>query len=162
VIGGAAGAFPPMIGWACVTGSVSLDSLVLFLIIFLWTPPHFWALALFKLGDYDTARIPMLPNVAGEASTKRQIFAYSIPMAASGLAPSLLGFASPAYGLVAALVGGVFIWRAWLVLRMPEGDERMIPAKKLFGFSLIYLFTIFAALLADHFMIALLGALGVT
>ena len=82
VIGGAAGAFPPMIGWACVTGSISLDSFVLFLIIFLWTPPHFWALALFKLRDYGAAGIPMLPNVAGEASTKRQVFAYSIPMAA--------------------------------------------------------------------------------
>ena len=161
VIGGAAGALPPMIGWACVTGSVSLDSVVLFLIIFLWTPPHFWALALFKLGDYGAARIPMLPNVAGEASTKRQAFAYSIPMALSGLAPALLGFASPAYGLVAALLGGVFVWRAWLVLRMPEADRRMIPAKKLFGFSLVYLFTIFAALLADHFMAGLLAWLGV-
>ena len=161
VIGGAAGAFPPMIGWACVTGSISLDSIVLFLIIFLWTPPHFWALALFKLRDYGTAGIPMMPNVAGEASTKRQVFAYSIPMALSGVAPALLGFASPAYGMVAVLLGGVFVWRAWLVLRMPEGDARMVPAKKLFGFSLIYLFTIFAALLADHVMVGLLDYLGV-
>ncbi len=161
VIGGAAGAFPPMIGWACVTGSISLDSVVLFLIIFLWTPPHFWALALFKLRDYGSANIPMLPNVAGEASTRRQVFAYSIPMALSGIAPALFGFASPAYGAVAALLGTVFVWRAWLVLGMPEGDAKMVPARKLFGFSLIYLFTIFAALLADHFMVALLAYLGV-
>ena len=161
VIGGAAGAFPPMIGWACVTGSLSLYSVALFLIIFLWTPPHFWALALFKLGDYGTARVPMLPNVAGEAATRRQIFAYSIPMALSGVAPSVLGFASPAYGAVAALLGAVFVWRAWLVLKMPDGDAKMLPAKKLFGFSLIYLFTIFAALLFDHFMVAVLGYLGV-
>ncbi len=161
VIGGAAGAFPPMIGWACVTGSLSLYSVALFLIIFLWTPPHFWALALFKLGDYGTARVPMLPNVAGEAATRRQIFAYSIPMALSGVAPSVLGFASPAYGAVAALLGAVFVWRAWLVLGMPDGDAKMLPAKKLFGFSLIYLFTIFAALLFDHFMVAVLGYLGV-
>ena len=161
VIGGAAGAFPPMIGWACVTGSLSLDSVALFLIIFLWTPPHFWALALFKLGDYGTARVPMLPNVAGEAATRRQIFAYSIPMALSGVAPAVLGFASPAYGAVAALLGAVFVWRAWLVLGMPDGDAKMLPAKKLFGFSLIYLFTIFAALLFDHFMVAVLGYLGV-
>ena len=160
VIGGAAGAFPPMIGWACVTGSISFDSAVLFLIIFLWTPPHFWALALFKLRDYGSAGIPMLPNVAGEAATKRQVFAYSIPMALSGVAPALLGFASPAYGAVAGLLGAVFVWRAWLVLKMPDGDARMIPAKKLFGFSLIYLFTIFAALLADHFAAPALALLG--
>lgn len=160
VIGGAAGAFPPMIGWACVTGSLSLDSLVLFLIIFLWTPPHFWALALFKQNDYGVAGVPMLPNVAGEASTKRQAFAYSIPMAISGVAPALLGFAGPAYGIVAGVLGAVFVWRAWLVLKMPEGDEKMAPAKKLFGFSLIYLAMIFAALLADHFAAVLFGSVG--
>ncbi|HET7413301.1 MAG TPA: heme o synthase [Pararhizobium sp.] len=162
VIGGAAGAFPPMIGWACVTNSITLDSIVLFLIIFLWTPPHFWALALFKSRDYGVAGVPMLPNVAGDAATKRQIFAYSIPMALSGLAPALLGFASPAYGAVAAIMGAVFIWRAWQTLRMPDGDLKMIPAKKLFGFSLIYLFAIFAALLADHLAMNLLNVFGVT
>jgi protoheme IX farnesyltransferase len=129
VIGGAAGAFPPMIGWACVTNSITLDSAILFLIIFLWTPPHFWALALFKKGDYGTARVPMLPNVAGVAATKRQIFAYSIPMALSGLAPAVLGFASPAYGAVAAVLGGIFVWRAWQTARMPDDDAKMIPAK---------------------------------
>ncbi|MGN6549005.1 MAG: heme o synthase [Pararhizobium sp.] len=161
VIGGAAGALPPMIGWACVSNSVSLDSAVLFLVIFLWTPPHFWALALFKLRDYGTARVPMLPNVAGEGATKQQIFAYSIPMAVSGIAPALLGFASPAYGVVAGILGAVFVWRAWQTYRMPEADRRMIPAKKLFGFSLVYLFVIFAALLSDHVLSAVLSHYGV-
>ncbi|MDZ5698833.1 heme o synthase [Chelativorans sp. M5D2P16] len=157
VIGGAAGALPPMIGWAAVAGTVTVESLVLFLIIFLWTPPHFWALALFKSGDYARAGIPMMPNVAGERHTKRQIFAYSLAVAVSGVLPAALGFASLAYGVLAAALGGAFVWYAWRVLRLEDGDRAMRPAKALFGFSLVYLFAIFAALLVDG-LASLLGA----
>jgi heme o synthase len=149
VIGGAAGAFPPMIGWAVATGGVSLESFVLFLIIFLWTPPHFWALALFKTADYGRANVPMLPNVAGVASTKRQILAYSVALAVVGVVPWLMGAAGFGYGIVSAALGVAFIWYAWQVARMPEDDEAMRPAKALFGYSLLYLFAIFAALLID-------------
>ncbi|CCV12398.1 heme o synthase [Mesorhizobium sp. STM 4661] len=149
VIGGAAGAIPPVIGWAAVTGTVSLESLILFLIIFLWTPPHFWALALFKSEDYARAGIPMMPNVAGQASTRRQIFAYALILAPVGVLPWVLGFTTPAYGIVAALLGAGFVWYAWKVLRMAEDDQVMRPAKTLFGYSLLYLFAIFAVYLAD-------------
>lgn len=149
VIGGAAGAIPPVIGWAAVTGTVSLESLILFLIIFLWTPPHFWALALFKSEDYARAGIPMMPNVAGQASTRRQIFAYALILAPVGVLPWVLGFATPAYGVVAALLGAGFVWYAWKVLRMAADDKVMKPAKALFGYSLLYLFAIFAVYLAD-------------
>lgn len=149
VIGGAAGAFPPVIGWAAATGAVSLESIILFLIIFLWTPPHFWALALFKSGDYGRAGIPMMPNVAGEASTRRQIFAYAVILAPIGVLPWLLGYTSAIYGVPAALLGIGFVWYSWGVLRMPDSDRVMKPAKALFGYSLLYLFAIFAAYLAD-------------
>ncbi len=154
VIGGASGALPPVVGWAAVTGTVSLDSLVLFLIIFLWTPPHFWALALFRSGDYGAAGVPMLPVVAGEASTKRHIFAYSLVLAVVGILPSLTGLAGPAYGVVAAVLGAVFVLRAHAVLRMDEADRSMAAAKALFGYSLVYLFAVFATLLAEHFIMA--------
>ncbi|TGQ63656.1 protoheme IX farnesyltransferase [Mesorhizobium sp. M00.F.Ca.ET.186.01.1.1] len=149
VIGGAAGAIPPVIGWAAVTGSVSLESIVLFLIIFLWTPPHFWALALFKSQDYERAGIPMMPNVAGAASTRRQIFAYSLVLAPVGVLPWLLGYTTPVYGVAAALLGVGFVWYAWKVLGMADDDRVMKPAKALFAYSLLYLFAIFAAYLAD-------------
>ncbi|MER8398497.1 heme o synthase [Mesorhizobium sp. M0306] len=149
VIGGAAGAVPPVIGWVAVTGSVSLESLVLFLIIFLWTPPHFWALALFKSEDYAKAGIPMMPNVAGQASTRRQIFGYALVLAPVGVLPWVLGFTTPAYGVVALLLGGGFVWYAWKVLQMADDDRAMKPAKALFGYSLLYLFAIFAAYLGD-------------
>ena len=149
VIGGAAGAFPPMIGWAAVTGTVTIESLVLFLIIFLWTPPHFWALALFKAKDYGAAGIPMMPNVAGEASTKNQIFAYALIVAPVAVLPYGLGFAGLAYGVVSTVLGAAFIWHAFKVWRMPEADRVMVPAKKLFGYSILYLFTLFATLLAE-------------
>ncbi len=149
VIGGAAGSFPPMIGWAAATGSISLESVILFLIIFLWTPPHFWALALFKSGDYERAGVPMMPNVAGEASTKRQIFAYSVVLAVVGVLPWVLDYAGAAYGVAAAALGLGFVWYAWAVLMMPAGDRAMRPAKALFGYSLLYLFAIFAIYLAD-------------
>ncbi len=149
VIGGAAGSFPPMIGWAAATGTISLESVILFLIIFLWTPPHFWALALFKSDDYARAGIPMMPNIAGEASTRRQIFAYSLVVAVVGVLPWFLGYTSAGYGIVAAALGAGFVWYAWAVLLMPATDRAMKPAKALFGYSLLYLFGIFAAYLAD-------------
>jgi heme o synthase len=149
VIGGAAGAIPPVIGWASVTASVSLESLVLFLIIFLWTPPHFWALALFKADEYGRAGIPMMPNVAGIPSTRRQIFGYSLAVLAAGVLPAVLGYASLAYGVLAAALGAAFVWYAWKVLLMPDDDRAMQPAKALFGYSLLYLFAIFTAYLAD-------------
>ncbi|WP_434721708.1 heme o synthase [Mesorhizobium sp. RIZ17] len=149
VIGGAAGAFPPVIGWAAVTGSVSLESVILFLIIFLWTPPHFWALALFKSDDYARAGIPMMPNVAGQASTRRQIFAYALILAPVGVLPWALGYTTAGYGVVSAVLGAGFVWYAWKVLAMADDDRAMKPAKALFGYSLLYLFAIFAAYLVD-------------
>ncbi|SIR10007.1 protoheme IX farnesyltransferase [Rhizobium sp. RU20A] len=159
VIGGAAGAFPPMIGWACVTGGVSIESIVLFLIIFLWTPAHFWALALFKMREYGAVGVPMLPNVAGEPATKRQILAYAVLTALIGIAPTMLGFASLGYGAVAGMLGLCLVWSSVGVLRMPDGDERMVPAKKLFGYSILYLFAIFTALMVDHLVAPLLAGL---
>ncbi|KQV68166.1 heme o synthase [Rhizobium sp. Root1220] len=150
VIGGAAGAFPPMIGWACVTGTVTIESVALFMIIFLWTPAHFWALALFKMRDYEAVGVPMLPNVAGERVTKHQIVAYAILTALCGVAPTMLGFASTAYGFVAATLGAIFIYCSIAVWRMPDGDEKMVPAKKLFAYSIVYLFAIFSALMVDR------------
>jgi protoheme IX farnesyltransferase len=149
VIGGAAGAIPPVIGWAAATGTISLESFVLFLIIFLWTPPHFWALALFKSEDYARAGIPMMPNVAGQASTRRQIFAYALILAPVGVLPWALGFTTSAYGVLAVLLGAGFVRYAWKVLRMADDDHAMKPAKALFGYSLLYLFAIFAIYLAD-------------
>lgn len=127
VIGGAAGAFPPMIGWACVTNSVTIESTVLFLIIFLWTPAHFWALALFKMRDYEAVGVPMLPNVAGERVTKHQIVAYAVLTAVCAVLPSFLGFASFGYGLVAAALGAIFIYCSIAVWRMAM---RNWPSKK--------------------------------
>lgn len=160
VIGGAAGAFPPMIGWACVTGGVSIESTVLFLIIFLWTPAHFWALALFKMGEYGAVGVPMLPNVKGIPATKVQILVYAVLTAVAGICPTLLGFASIGYGIVALALGLGFVWYAVKVQSMSETDEKMLPAKKLFAFSLVYLFAIFSALLADRAVLALLAAFG--
>jgi protoheme IX farnesyltransferase len=147
VIGGAAGALPPVIGWTAATGAVGTESLVLFLIVFLWTPPHFWALALFKTGDYEAAGIPMMPNVAGELSTRRQIFLYSLLLAPVGVLPWVLGFAGAIYGTAAVLFGAGFVWHAWKLLAAGCGEAR--PAKALFAYSILYLFAIFAALLLD-------------
>lgn len=159
VIGGAAGSFPPMIGWAAATGNVSLESVILFLIIFLWTPPHFWALALFKSGDYERAGVPMMPNVAGPASTRRQIFAYALLLAPVGVAPWLLGYTTLFYGVISLALGVGFVWYSWKVLGMSDDDKTMAPAKKLFGFSLVYLFVIFAAYMGDR-LVAWLAGLG--
>jgi protoheme IX farnesyltransferase len=158
VIGGAAGAFPPIVGWAAATGSISLESVVLFMITFLWTPPHFWALALFKMEDYGRAGVPMMPNAAGATSTRRQIFVYSILVAAVAVLPTPLGYVSPVYGILAAALGAGFVWYAWQVLRMDDADKAMKPAKKLFAYSLVYLFAIFAIYLADVSITRLLAA----
>jgi len=149
VIGGAAGAFPPMIGWAVVTGHASLESFLLFALIFVWTPPHFWALALVKSEDYRAAGIPMLPNVAGEAATRRQIMLYSLLLAVVGCLPTVIGMASTAYGALAAAAGIVFVWYAWQVLVRTEGKAATKAAWSLFGYSILYLFGLYAALLAD-------------
>ncbi|WP_298813911.1 heme o synthase [uncultured Roseibium sp.] len=149
VIGGAAGAFPPMIGWASVTGSVSLESFVLFLIIFMWTPPHFWALALVKNGDYTAAKVPMLPVVAGPTSTRHHILIYSILLAPVGVAPYLLGFASLFYGAASAFLGVIFVALAADIWRKREGDAAKAACWRLFKFSIFYLFMLFALLLGE-------------
>lgn len=145
VIGGAAGAFPPMIGWAAVTDSVTLESIVLFGIIFLWTPPHFWALSLFIKKDYAKVGVPMLPLVAGVAETRRQILLYTFLMVPCGIAPYFMGFAGPFYGIVASLLGAVFLYLALSVWREVEKADR-----KLFIFSIFYLFGVFAALAGER------------
>ncbi|MDE1997121.1 MAG: heme o synthase [Rhizobiaceae bacterium] len=158
VIGGAAGAFPPMIGWACVTGNVTIESIVLFMIIFLWTPAHFWALALFKMRDYEAVGVPMLPNVAGVPTTKNQIVIYALLTAIVGIVPSFVGTASLGYGVVAAALGAIFVYCSIAVWRMPDGDVKMVPAKKLFGFSIFYLFAIFSALMIDRLVAVVMSS----
>ena len=156
VIGGAAGAFPPMIGWAAVTGNVSLAPVLMFLIIFLWTPPHFWALSLLRCDDYARAGVPMLPVVKGYDETRRQILVYSVILAPVGVTPSLFGFAGLIYGAVAAICGAAMLYLSWRVYRDREGNAAVSAARKLFAFSLLYVFVQFAALLADN-LLARLG-----
>ena len=146
VIGGAAGAFPPVIGWAAVTGNVGVESLVLFLLIFMWTPPHFWALALYRCGDYAAAGVPMLPVVSGKRETKRQILIYTILLAPVAVAPTLLGFAGWIYGSAAILLSALFLAAAVAVCR----DDTDRSAKRTFGFSIFYLFALFALLIVDR------------
>jgi protoheme IX farnesyltransferase len=148
VIGGAAGALPPVIGWAVVTNSVGIESAVLFLIIFLWTPPHFWALGLLKAEDYRRAGVPMLPVTAGPSATARQIMLYSLLLVPAGVAPAFVGMASVSYGILAAGLGAFFVWRAVPILRSGGEDRR--ASGQMFGYSLLYLFVIFAALLLDR------------
>ncbi|MBT3809647.1 MAG: protoheme IX farnesyltransferase, partial [Rhodospirillaceae bacterium] len=155
VIGGAAGAFPPVIGWAAVTGDISLVSLALFAIIFLWTPPHFWALALYRSGDYERAGVPMMPVVAGRRSTKRQMLAYTLLLVPVSLVPFALGGAGLLYAGGTTLLGLAFIASAVRVLREPDAAEDR-RARQMFGFSILYLFLVFAFLLAD----SLLGLAG--
>lgn len=145
VIGGAAGAFPPMIGWAAMTGEVSIESLVLFAIIFFWTPPHFWALSLWRDIDYAKAGVPMLPVVAGREATRRQMLVYSVLLLPIGISPYLLGFAGPVFGAGSAVLGVIFLFGAVRVWR--QKDET--SAKQLFAFSILYLFLIFALLLGE-------------
>ena len=153
VIGGAAGAFPPLIGWVAATGHVAALPLLLFVIIFLWTPPHFWALSLFVRSDYAAAGIPMLPVVAGAQSTRRQILLYSLPMAAAAVAPWLLGLAGAIYGASAALLSLVFIVLAARVAASRTTEPSDMDAEKhLFAYSVFYLFALFAVLVADRFL----------
>lgn len=152
VIGGAAGAFPPMVGWAAVSGTITMESVALFLIIFLWTPPHFWALALYKQSDYGAAGVPMMPNVAGEASTKFQILAYTALLAVSSLLPSWLGFAGTIYSVVAVITGASFLFLAWRLYRTNEDVPMRKAARVVFNYSLSYLFVLFFALLADNLL----------
>jgi protoheme IX farnesyltransferase len=146
VIGGAAGALPPVIGWAAAGGEIALEPFVLFLIVFLWTPPHFWALSLNRTDEYARAGVPMLPVVAGSAATKRQILIYSIILFPISLLPWALGFASASYGVTAAVGGATFVALALGLIRSSEADRR--PTHHLFAFSILYLFVLFAALLA--------------
>jgi protoheme IX farnesyltransferase len=155
VIGGAAGAFPPMIGWAAATGDVTLLPVLLFAIIFLWTPPHFWALALFVRTDYANAGVPMLPVVAGERSTRLQIGLYTLPMAAAAVAPWPLGLAGPLYGAISIATTAVFAALAARVAFRTSGEgDRMAPEKQLFKYSVIYLFVLFAAVALDRGLLA--------
>jgi protoheme IX farnesyltransferase len=160
VIGGAAGAFPPMVGWAAVTGTVSIESVVLFFIIFLWTPPHFWALALYKQSDYGAAGVPMMPNVVGNDSTKLQIFVYALLLAASAMLPTWLGFAGWIYTAVAAITGLSFITLAWRLLRTREDVAMRKSARTLFNYSLSYLFIVFFAFLTDNLLARFGGVFG--
>ncbi|WP_341704669.1 heme o synthase [Ferrovibrio sp.] len=148
VIGGAAGAFPPMIGWAAVTGDLAMLPVLLFAIIFMWTPPHFWALALYRSDDYARAGVPMLPVVAGDRETRRQILVYSLLLVPLTLSPWLLGLAGALYGGLAGLLGGGFLLLAWRIWRGSSHDER--PAKHMFAYSILYLFLLFALLLAER------------
>jgi protoheme IX farnesyltransferase len=157
VIGGAAGSFPPMIGWAAVTGTVSIESVVMFLIIFLWTPPHFWALALYRCRDYERVGVPMLPVVAGPAKTRRQIVVYSVALVAAAAVPSLIGLGGLAYAIVSTVLGAGFLTLALKVWRVTEGREGDAAARQLFLYSILYLFLLFAVLLAEHVAARLMG-----
>src|SRR5215831_17526869 len=148
VIGGAAGAFPPMIGWAAVTGSLSFEPVLLFLIIFFWTPPHFWALALYRADDYARAGIPMLPVVSGDRSTRRQILLYTALLVPLGLAPWLFGYTGALYGATAIAAGAIMLGLGCQVLRERLPAER--ASRNLFAFSVLYLFLLFAVLLVER------------
>src|SRR5690349_15206664 len=154
VIGGAAGAFPPLIGWVAATGHVSTLPLLLFAIIFLWTPPHFWALSLFVRSDYAAAGIPMLPVVAGAQNTRRQVFLYSLPMAAAAIAPWPLGLAGSVYGGAAAVLSLVFaVLAARVAANRASEPSQMGPEKHLFAYSVFYLFALFTVLVADRWLL---------
>jgi heme o synthase len=149
VIGGAAGAFPPVIGWVATTGGISVEPCLLFLIIFFWTPPHFWALSLVRADDYARARIPMLPVVAGMQETRRQILLYSAVLVPVGAAPWLLGYAHVIYGVTAVVAGAAMVALAWRVCSEREGERAERAARQLFAFSIVYLFVLFAVLLVE-------------
>ena len=152
MIGGAAGALPPVIGWASVTGSLSFEPLLLFSIIFMWTPPHFWALALVKNDDYTRANIPMLPVVAGALETRRQIVFYAIMLAPIAIVPSFIGMASIGYGVLASLGGALFVGLSLQLYK--TGDHK--HAMRLFAYSIIYLFLLFLGLVIDHALVSYL------
>jgi heme o synthase len=157
VIGGAAGAFPPVIGWMAATGGIGIEPVLLFLLVFFWTPPHFWALSLLRADDYARARIPMLPVVAGATETRRQILLYSLLLLPIGAAPWLAGYADAIYAAVALALGGAMVAMAWR-LKVERSAERAARfAKRLFGFSILYLFVLFAVLLIEGVWGGLLG-----
>jgi len=151
VIGGAAGALPPLIGWAAVTGTVAIEPVLLFLIIFFWTPPHFWALSLYRTEDYARAGVPMLPVVAGDQETRRQILLYTLFLAPLGATPWLFGYAGPAYGVAAVVTGALMTVLALRVRAEGRGQmaHKHLAAKQMFAFSILYLFLLFAMLLVD-------------
>jgi len=154
VIGGAAGAFPPLIGWAAVTGDVTILPILLFAIIFLWTPPHFWALSLFVRTDYANAGVPMLPVVAGIESTRRHILLYTFPMVAAAIAPWPLGLTGWIYGAASLVLNAIFLVLAFAVFANKATEaKQMGPEKRLFAFSIFYLFGLFAALVVDRWVI---------
>src|SRR5471032_363991 len=157
VIGGAAGAFPPMIGWAAATGDVSAVGIALFALIFLWTPPHFWALSLYRSEDYRRAGVPMLPVVAGPRETKRQMLIYTLILAPVSLAPTLLGAVGWIYGATAIVLGAAFIGHAVLVWRTADDETAHPAARRMFFFSLVYLAVLFAVLPVDHFVTQMIG-----
>jgi len=150
VIGGAAGAVPPMIGWAAATGTVSLESFVLFLIIFMWTPPHFWALALLRVRDYERAGVPMMPVVKGEDETRRQILIYSLILAPLGCVPAIVGLGGGLYTLAAGFLGAFFVMFAYACYSERVGPDAERAAKNLFAYSVLYLFLLFAVLLVEQ------------
>ncbi len=157
VIGGAAGAFPPMVGWAAVTGTVSLESFVLFLIIFFWTPPHFWALALYRCRDYERVGVPMLPVTHGPDETRRQIVAYTLVLVPLAVTPYLIGLAGLTYLVASLALGAVFLALAIKVYRVRDGRKGDQAARQLFGFSIFYLFALFAVILGEQLVQRMLG-----
>ncbi len=155
VIGGGAGAFPPLIGWIAVTGEITAMPVLLFAIIFIWTPPHFWALALFVKTDYADAGIPMMPVVAGEKSTRYQVLAYSVLLLGVALLPWIIGGTDLIYGIAALALSALFVALAVPVgLRTSQPEDNMKPEKRLFGYSVIYLFALFTALVADRMVLS--------
>ena len=150
VIGGAAGALPPVVGYAAATGSVTLDSLILFAIIFMWTPPHFWALALVKSGDYARAGVPMMPNAKGADRTRLEILIYTLILVPLGMLPWLMGVGGALYAAVAVVAGLGMGLMALRVYRIREGSRANKAAMQLFGFSILYLFLLFSALVVEH------------
>ena len=153
VIGGAAGAFPPMIGWAAVAGNVTIEGIVMFLIIFMWTPPHFWALALLRTKDYERVGVPMLPVVAGPHATRVQIMLYSIVLAPLAVVPYFIGLGGITYAITSAVLGVIFLYLAWNVWRFTEGPAADTACRKLFGFSILYLYLLFAVLLGEQVIV---------
>ncbi len=149
VIGGASGAFPPMVAWAAASGSLSLEPILLVAIIFFWTPPHFWALALYRADDYARAGVPMLPVTAGGDETRRQILLYTLFLVPLAISPALIGYAGIAYAVVSTVTGAGMLWLAINVYRKRTGDDAVRAARKLFGFSILYLFLLFATLLVE-------------
>jgi len=160
VIGGAAGALPPVVAWAAATGSLSMEPVLLFLIIFFWTPPHFWALALFRSDDYARAGVPMLPVVAGPDATRLQILLYTIVLVAIAFAPWPLGYFDTGYGVVSLLLGAGMMWLAIDVYRRRVGVEANRATRRLFAFSILYLFALFATLLLEVVVRAILPMIG--